>query len=240
MKHGTDLLTPDRFVKGIIGLNVLVFAASLLISGTNARFTLNPFTALSPSNNSLIFLGAAGTLPIHRFHAWWSLISASWLHGGLLHILFNMMALIQIAPLVINEYGIHRTAIIYVLTGVAGFYLSYLAGVVLTIGASAPICGLIGAALYFGKSRGGRYGQMVYKQTSGWIFGLVLFGLFVPGINNWGHGGGVVSGIGLGWVLGYLERNRETLVHRILAWILIAVTLATLAWSVGRGIYLSF
>ncbi|MFH1152318.1 MAG: rhomboid family intramembrane serine protease [Pseudomonadota bacterium] len=239
MTRQSNFLTSDRLIKGILTLNILVFAASLILSGKGTRFTLNPFSAFSPSNSALIFLGATGTLPIDRFHAWWSLVSASWLHGSLVHILFNMSALIQIAPLIINEFGLYRMIIIYVLSGIAGFYLSYLAGVPLTIGASAPICGLIGAALYFGKSRGGNFGQMVFKQTSGWIVGLVLFGLLVPSINNWGHGGGVLAGIGLGWSLGYLEKSPETLVHRFLAWVCMGVTLATLCWSVGTGIYLS-
>jgi hypothetical protein len=57
---------------------------------------------------------------------------------------------------------------------------------------------------------------MVFKQTSGWIVGLVLFGLLVPSINNWGHGGGVLAGAGLAWLLGYSERSRETLLRRAL------------------------
>lgn len=51
--------------------------------------------------------------------------------------------------------------VIYTLSGMCGFLVSYLAGVGFTIGASAAVCGLIGAALYYGKRRGGRYGQTV-------------------------------------------------------------------------------
>jgi hypothetical protein len=55
---------------------------------------------------------------------------------------------------------------------------------------------------------------MVFKQTSGWIVGLALFGPLVPRINNWEHGGGVLAGAGLAWLLRYSERSRETLVHQ--------------------------
>jgi rhomboid protease GluP len=104
--------------------------------------------------------------------------------------------------LVIREYGTHRMIVIYTLSGVGGFLVSYLAGVGFTIGASAAVCGLIGAALYYGKSRGGIYGQAVYRQVGGWALGIVLFGLLVPGINNWAHGGGMAAGILMGLLSG--------------------------------------
>jgi rhomboid protease GluP len=121
---------------------------------------------------------------------------------------------------------------IYTLSGIFGFWVSYMAGVYLTIGASAALCGLIGAAIYFGKSRGGAYGQAIYKQVGAWAVGLLAFGFLVPGINNWGHMGGMVAGIGLGFLLGYRERKRETLTHKILSGGCAAITAAVLVWAV--------
>ncbi|MFO7751438.1 MAG: rhomboid family intramembrane serine protease [Desulfobacteraceae bacterium] len=231
IKNRIARFNPDVLVKGIVYTNIFIFAASLVLSGGNVELSLNPFTALSPSVNSLIFLGAAGTIPIDQYNVWWSLIAASWLHGGLLHIIFNMTALYQIAPLVIREFGMHRMVIIYTLSGAAGFLLSYLAGVMVTIGASAAICGLIGATLFYGKSRGGVYGEAVFKQTSGWVFGLVLFGLLIPNINNWGHGGGLLAGIFLAWLLGYNERKQEASWHKLLSLASIAITGVVLLWA---------
>ena len=54
---------------------------------------------------------------------------------------------------------------------------------------------LLGALLYYGKSRGGAYGSSVYREVSGWVISLFMFGLIFPGINNWGHGGGIIGGI---------------------------------------------
>jgi hypothetical protein len=127
-----------------------------------------------------------------------------------------MLALRQISPLVIREYGTHRMTIIYTLSGVCGFLVSYLAGVGFTIGASAAVCGLIGAALYYGKRRGGVYGHAVYRQVGGWALGIVLFGLVIPGINNWAHGGGMAAGILVGLLSGYHERKKENMLHRLL------------------------
>ena len=87
----------------------------------------------------------------------------------------------------------------------------------LTIGASAAVCALIGAALYYGKSRGGRYGQAIYRQVIGWVVGLFAFGLIVPGINNWGHGGGILGGILIGYLLGYHEKRQPRAYHKLIA-----------------------
>ncbi len=232
-------LDGDWVVRAIITANIAFYLLSLLLS-TGHRLTANPFTLLSPDMTSLLLLGGTGTIPIDRFGRLWSLLAANYLHGGILHIFFNMMAMRQIAPWVNHEYGPSRMFTIYTLGGVCGFWVSYLAGVPFTIGASAAICGLIGALLYFGKSRGGAYGTAVYREVSGWVVGLVLFGLVMPGINNWGHGGGIIGGIILGKLLGYEDHGRETAVHRFLALLCAVITVAVLGWAVFSAITLWF
>jgi len=132
------------------------------------------------------------------------------------------------------------SSIVYVLSGVLGFYVSVLAGIPFTIGASASLCGLIGAILYYGKSRGGFYGQAVYKQALGWVIGLVLFGLLVPGINNWAHGGGIVAGALTGFFVGYEEKRAENQLQKVLAAGLIVMTCLILLWAVLQAIYFRF
>jgi len=230
---GSSLLSnPAEAVNIIIGVNVVFFILSLLINPSHIGISGNPLAFLSPSDNSLFLLGATGAIPIKLFHRWWTLGSASFLHGGILHIAFNMLALRQLGPFVIFEYGLNRFVIIYILSGVAGFALSYAAGVPFTIGASASICGLIGAVLYYGKSRGGIYGQAIYKQAMGWIFGLVVMGLLFPGINNWGHGGGIAAGVLLGLLLKYNDYSAETMLDRMGSMLCTAMTVLILAWSV--------
>lgn len=227
----------DQLIKTIIYVNVGMFIISLLLNSRLPGLSMNPFHILSPENRSLLYLGATGTIPIDRLHRWWTIVSANYLHGGILHILFNMFAFSQLAPLVAREYGISRMFVIYTLSGIAGFRISYLAGVTFTIGASAAICGLMGAILYYGKSRGGIYGQTIYKQVVGWAVGLFLFGLIVPGINNWGHGGGFGAGIILGFFLGYQERKEENLFHKVLAGFCVVLTVIVLGWAIVSGIY---
>jgi len=235
---GRGLNDGDQLLKVLIGVNVAMYILSLLISARSTNLSFNPFFFLSPDNRSLLLLGASGYIPIDRLHRWWSLISANYLHGSIMHIFFNMIALRQLGPLVLQEYGNSRMFIIYTLSGVFGFFVSYLAGVTFTIGASAAVCGLIGAALYFGKSRGGIYGQTIYRQIGGWAIGIFLFGFLVPSINNWAHGGGMLAGAALGFLLGYRERSREKQGHKIAALCCVIITALVLLWAIFSSLYL--
>jgi rhomboid protease GluP len=234
------LLQSDQLIKTIIYANVGMYLISLLMNPTRMGLSANPFMFLSPSNGALLLLGSTGTIPIDQGHRWWTLVSANYLHGGILHIVFNMIALYQIGPLVLREYGANRLIGLYTIGGIFGFLVSYFAGVQLTLGASAAVCSLIGASLYYGKSRGGTYGQAIYKQISGWVLMLFIFGFMVPGINNWGHGGGIVGGIVLGYFLGYQERTRENLFHKSLAGVCVVLTVAVLAWAILSSVYYRF
>jgi len=227
-------------VKLIIYINAAFYLLSIILSPSALGLSANPLTLLSPSDRSLFLLGATGTIPIAGYGRWWTLIAASFLHGGILHIFFNMAALGQLGPFVLREFGVNRFLIIYLLTGVAGFFVSYLAGIPFTIGASASICGLIGAILYYGKSRGGFYGGIIYRQAMGWVVGLVIFGLLVPGINNWAHGGGLASGVILGFLMRYNEQKGETYFHRVIAAGCILSTAIILLWAVLQAVYHSF
>jgi rhomboid protease GluP len=228
---------PAALIKAIMYVNIGMYALSILLNPTGSSISMNPLTFLSPEPNSLLLLGATGTIPIDRFQRWWSLLSANYLHGGILHIFFNMMAFRQLAALVIREYGARRMLILYTVGGTAGFVVSYLAGVRFTIGASAAVFSLIGAILYYGRRRGGTYGQAIYKQIGGWAVALLIFGFLVPGINNWGHGGGLVAGILLGMVLGYEERSRETAAHRLMASGCAVLSIGVLVWAVATSLF---
>jgi rhomboid protease GluP len=227
-------------VKIVIYVNITFFVLSILLNPSGLGLSANPLNFLSPSDKSLFLLGATGTMPINFYGRWWTLVSASFLHGGILHIFFNMAALGQLGPFVLREFGFNRFFIIYSVTGVAGFFMSYLAGIPFTIGASASICGLIGAILYYGKSRGGSYGEVIYRQAMGWVVGLVLFGLLVPGINNWAHGGGLASGVLFAFLTGYHEKKSETLLHQVLATGCILLTTVILLWAILQAAYYSF
>ena len=230
-------LDSASIIKYIIITNVVFFIFSAILNPSGVGLSMNPFALLSPSNQSLLLLGATGTIPIDQFNRWWTLISASYLHGGIIHIFFNMMVLRQIAPLIIQEYGFYRMFILYTLGGVIGFYISYLARVPFTIGASASLFALIGSILFYAKSRGGAYGQMIFKQIGGWVIALFIFGFLFPGINNWAHGGGLLGGVGLAYLLGYSEIKKENQTHKTVAMLCILVTALILFWALITTFY---
>lgn len=231
---------PYLLVKSIIGVNIGIYVISLLLNPKGFGLALNPLTFLAPSGQILELLGATGKVPIDAFQRYWTLVSANYLHGGILHIFFNMAAFRQLGLLAAREYGVYRMFIIYTLGGIIGFFISYLASVPWTIGASAAVLGLAGALLYYGKSRGGLYGRAIYKQIGIWVIILFIFGLLVPVINNWGHGGGFAAGIGLGFLLGYQERKKENVLHKLVAGGCAVLTLVILGWAVVSGIYVRF
>jgi rhomboid protease GluP len=158
---------------------------------------------LSPSVESLFLFGASGAIPVFGYGRWWTILSAGWLHGGLLHIFFNMMWVRDLAPIAARHYGAARTVVIYTIAGIVGFLASSVAGAYLsfmprflrgagfTVGASASIFGLIGAMAYYGHRSGS---AMIRQQTKSWIILGLAFGFFVPGIDNWAHLGGLVGG----------------------------------------------
>ncbi|MGD0278373.1 MAG: rhomboid family intramembrane serine protease [Smithella sp.] len=224
-------------VRTIIYVNIVFYVLSLLLDPEGIFAGGSPFNLFSPSMNSLFSLGATGAVPVIGYHRFWTLITASFLHGGILHIAFNMMALYQLGPFVLKEFGFHRFINLYIITGIFGFAASVLFGVTFTIGASASICGLIGAIIYYGKSRGDSYGEAIYKQAMGWVVGLVVFGLIFSGINNWAHGGGLLSGIGLAFLMGYNDNKQESAAIKLLAYACILLTVLVLIWAVVNSLF---
>jgi rhomboid protease GluP len=222
--------TGDQLVRFIIITNIGMYLLSLLLSASS-----EPGFRLSPGQTAFNVLGATGAFMISNF-GWWTLISASYLHGGIIHIFFNMFAFFQIAPLITRLFGPYRFFVIFTLGGVGGFLVTYVAGTPITVGASAGLCGLIGAAIFYGKDRGGIFGQTLYKQIGGWAIGILLFGFLVPQVDNWAHIGGMLIGASTAFFLGYNEKRREALWHRALAGACIVVTVLTLAWAVFRSL----
>jgi rhomboid protease GluP len=232
------MINSEDVISILIMINVLMFGISICFDVSKIGLDINPLDFLSPGNEALFWLGATGSIPINNYGHWWSLLTANYLHGGLLHIIFNMLALNQIGALITREFGAYRFWIIYTGSGLLGFLLSLIMNVSFTIGASAAICGLIGAGCYFGKSQGGEYGQAVYRDLSGWIIGLFFIGFLVNGINNWGHAGGLLSGVLIAWLLGYEVRSKYQKIHLFIAIICIASTALSLIWVIGFAFYI--
>lgn len=189
---------------------------------------------LEPSTFSLFTFGASGAAPVFGYGRWWTLLSAAWLHGGVLHILFNMLWVRQLAPETSELYGISRTIIIYTISAVSGFLLSTFAGTSLTIGASAPIFGLLGALVFYGRRGGGSH---ISRQAMTYAVILFVFGFIFPGIDNFAHLGGFLGGLAAGWLLNPLKQERVE--HLIAALACIVLTALSIVVSIFHTLRLS-
>jgi rhomboid protease GluP len=196
---------------------------------------------LSPSTAALFLLGASGSQPVFRYGRWWTVLSAAWLHGGLLHILFNMMSARNLIPGMAHLYGAGRTVIIYCVSAVTGFlassiagayfpYIPFLHGAGFTIGASASIFGLIGALVHYGS----RASSRIREQAVGWALSGVVFAFLMPGIDNWAHLGGFAGGWLLSRWMDPLTPERGD--HVLGAVICLALSLASVVASVLFGL----
>jgi rhomboid protease GluP len=149
-----------------------------------------------------------------------------YLHGSILHILFNVLWIRQLGPAVEELYGPARLFVIFTVSGVAGFVTSNALGVPFTVGASGGIFGLLGAMVAFGRRRGGTFGAMMLRQYGQWALLLFILGFFMSGVNNLAHAGGFIGGFVSGLVLSLAERRAETTVdHTMAAGCLIATVL---------------
>jgi rhomboid protease GluP len=202
------------FVSLVISGCGLLYVAALIMDPKGIG--MHGIAILSPSFRSLFMLGSSGAIPVFGYHRWWTFLSAGWLHGNLLHIVFNMMWVRQLAPVTAELYGAPRMILIYTVSSVTGFFLSSAAGLLFggipilggaqfTVGASAPIFGLLGALVYYGRRGGSSY---VGSQAKTNALILFFFGLIMPNIDNYAHLGGFLGGYAMGKGLDPLEPER--------------------------------
>ncbi len=200
------------------------------------------FSLLAPSLKGTYVLGMSGAVPVFQMGRWWTVLSAGWLHGSLLHIAFNLMWVRQLAPVTAEIYGPGRTVVIYTASSAVGFSFSSLAGLFLggipliggasfTVGASAAIFGLLGALVYSGR-RG--IASHISRQAQTYAIILFLFGFMMPQIDNWAHLGGFVGGLATAAFLNPLLPER--LNHLAAAGVCLVLTAAAVLLSFVTGV----
>ena len=175
-------------------------------------------------------LGASYGPPIFLANEWWRLVTAMFLHGGLIHIGFNMMALMQFGPAIEELYGSARYLFIYVFTGVFGFLASAFTGH-FSLGASGALLGLVGVMLAVTSKRGGAYMRDLRSRLISSV--VILFVLGFSGfmaMDNWAHGGGLAAGFVLGKL--FADRLPNSSLERRKAY--------ALGWLAGLAIIASF
>ncbi len=200
-----------------------------------------------PDGLVLLLFGESGGVPIFGLGRWWTVLSAGFLHGGLLHIYFNLASLRPLVAEVENVLGLGRTILVYTLSTICGFtltsvifYITYsyfpgtprvIAGAPYTVGASAAICGLVGALFAYGQ-RSGHFNMQRYARNS--MIAVLVRGFFLPYVDNWAHIGGFVGG----WAATRLMRplEDEGPLHLLAGLICLILMVASLVASILHGL----
>jgi len=217
---------------GILGLCCILYGVSLLITinrtgfeapsgGLGALFGLGGI-----SGAVLLRMGLSGPFDIAQP---WRLITAIFLHGSLLHVGFNMWVLMDLGPTIEELYGSARFLFVFVVTGVCGYLLSAFTGH-FSVGASGSLLGLVGLLLALTTGRHSIGMRMLRSQLIMWLVYIGVLGILMPGIDNYAHIGGFVSGFVLGKIMA--DRQPADLTERRRA--------NALGWTAGAAVLASF
>jgi rhomboid protease GluP len=176
-----------------------------LLAVTCVAFAVQYFSPLPNGGDVLMLYGAKINEAILAGE-WWRLVTPMFLHASLLHILFNMYFLYVVGPSLERFYGRTRYTLLYFLSGVAGNVSSFYLTTAVSVGASTALFGLLSAnAVFVYRNRqffGERAGSMLRNSIMIMLANLA-FGL-MPGIDIWGHVGGLLGGLAFSWASGPL------------------------------------
>ena len=189
---------PSTASSAIVAANIALYAVAWYLT-QDAASALRPAPSMG-GIDGMVLIRLGSTLQLHPGE-WWRLVTAIFLHAGLLHIGLNLWCLIDLGPAVESLFSTPKFIFLYLVTGVAGFLLS---GMVhpggSSVGASGAILGLIGILL--GASfHHGSMGKDLRAQLWRWIIYIAIFGLMGMGVDNAAHIGGLLSGIALGYLI---------------------------------------
>jgi rhomboid protease GluP len=194
----------------IFGINVAVFVAMTLAGVAMLD---------NPSGQDLVRWGA-NFGPLTVSGQWWRLLTCVFIHGGLLHIGFNMWCLWSLGRLAESVYGHWTFASVYLISGLAASLASVIWNpVVLSVGASGAIFGIAGALIasfYLGEF------SMPRSAVSGVLRSVLIFsgyslifGAMSYGTDNAAHIGGLLMGLLLGALIAKVAPGHADFLRRI-------------------------
>ena len=209
------------------GLYVATALYSMKITGGEAVMDVHP--------QVLALFGAKAPELMRAYGQWWRLITAGFLHGGIIHILMNSWVIFDLGATVEEVYGTSRYLVLYFVSTIGGFYASTWWSPSLSVGASAALFGLIGAMIAVGVRGKSPLASAMRAHYTQWaIWGLAMG--MLPGLrtDNAAHIGGLVSGFALAFIAGtppMIERRTEK-VWKILA----ALCVLIVVWAFAQMI----
>ncbi|PNY17050.1 inactive rhomboid protein 1-like [Trifolium pratense] len=182
------------------------FNSNSCVASFLGRFSFQPLKEnplFGPSSTTLQKMGALEVDKVVYRHQVWRLLSCIWLHGGVIHVLANMLSLVFIGIRLEQEFGFVRIGFLYVISGFGGTVLSALfiqSGI--SVGASGALFGLLGGMLSELLINWTIYANKLAALLT--LIFIVVINLAVgvlPHVDNFAHLGGFGSGFLLGFVL---------------------------------------
>lgn len=202
----------------LIAINVVIYLIGLTSAETEARLVFD-----YAARGELIEAGE-----------WWRGLTAAFLHGGTMHILFNMYFLYIFGPRLERQVGSVAFSGIYLASAAGGSLATYLFGPPDTwsIGASGALFGLFGAWLYAAyRQRGSAAGSAMFNQLGAILLINMALPLFIPNIDWRAHLGGLATGIVVAFLWEQLaaRRNNSRQMRAVIAFAVLLGILALLA-----------
>jgi len=235
-----DLRQPADILGGLIPharfntMVILVINFGLYLATTIYSMKAGNSSAFMTLDSRTLLAFGAKFGPFISGGQWWRLVTAGFLHGGLLHILMNSWVLFDLGAEVEQIYGASRMWVVYFLSSVFGFYLSDLWNPMApSIGASAGLAGLIGAMIALGLTHSGPAATAIRGHYIRWAIYLMIWSIFFPGVDIAAHVGGMAAGFGVGYLGGMprYQGGSSEQVWRVGAWVCILLTvLSFLSW----------
>lgn len=221
-------LVPPLVSRALIGINLLVFAATFV-------YGLLEYGVWNGPNNLRVLFDLGMKSNFHVYHGQsWRLFTAMFLHIGPIHLISNLIGLFWLGPIIEGHFGHVRFAAVYLLGGLLGSIASYAFSPALSAGASGAVFALLGATIvYFYRFRDnlGRHGQSMLQSALVILVLNLVLGFSVTNVDNWGHLGGLAGGVIV--AAGLLPRYRQPEVVRAGAQPLVreARVIRALAWT---------
>ncbi|KIS04111.1 rhomboid family intramembrane serine protease [Paucilactobacillus wasatchensis] len=216
----TDIKKQAFVTQAVVAIQVIVFLIMTIAGG-------------STNSSVLIEFGARVSVLIQDGQ-WWRLITPVFLHIGLMHLVVNSVTVYFIGTQIEMLFGHWRFAIIYFVTAITGNVASFVfLPNTISAGASTAIFGLFGAFLMLGESfRNNLYIRAMSRQFLIFVVMNLAFDLFSPGIDIYGHIGGLFGGFLMGYVVGAPRIGKTNLIKRFLSGIILLVAIV-LFYSMG-------
>jgi len=168
----------------LIAINVAVYILTALLSNDLINSDISVLVFLGAKVDSLIAQGQ-----------YYRLITCMFLHGGIVHLAFNMYALYAIGPVIENFFGRWRYLAIYFISGICSSLLSYFMSPGISVGASGAIFGILGACLVFAFKMKNRIGKDFLVNVVAVIAINLFIGFSLTIVDNFGHLGGLIGGL---------------------------------------------